>query len=185
MKDPEVENRRLRRTIADLTLDKLILQEVFRGKFRAPRAAVPAASTSFRRCRSPGAALAARSVGITRREPQGATGQRGRGDAHRRPRRASGAVWPLRLPQDRRAAEGGGPVRRRRLRRADLVARGAGGPGPTAHARTDPGGRRLVPAGCGPSTAIASGPTTSSNSRPNASPSPCPFVSVSTATRAS
>ncbi len=39
MKDLEIENQRLRKAIADLTLDKLILQEAARGNFRAPRAA--------------------------------------------------------------------------------------------------------------------------------------------------
>ena len=33
MKDLETENQRLRRAIADLTLDKLILQEAARGNF--------------------------------------------------------------------------------------------------------------------------------------------------------
>ena|SRR6478609_5326972 len=33
MKDLEVENQRLRKAIADLTLDKLILQEASRGNF--------------------------------------------------------------------------------------------------------------------------------------------------------
>ena len=33
MKDLEVENQRLRKAIADLTLDKLILQEAARGSF--------------------------------------------------------------------------------------------------------------------------------------------------------
>jgi transposase-like protein len=33
MKDLETENQRLRRAIADLTLDKLILQEASRGNF--------------------------------------------------------------------------------------------------------------------------------------------------------
>ncbi len=33
MKDPETENARLRKAIADLTLDKLILQEASRGNF--------------------------------------------------------------------------------------------------------------------------------------------------------
>ncbi len=49
MKDLEIENQRLRKAIADLTLDKLILQEAARGNFRAPRAAVHVSSTSFRR----------------------------------------------------------------------------------------------------------------------------------------
>jgi putative transposase len=33
MKDREIENQRLRKAIADLTLDKLILQEAARGNF--------------------------------------------------------------------------------------------------------------------------------------------------------
>ena len=33
MKEPETENQRLRKVIADLTLDTLILQEVARGTF--------------------------------------------------------------------------------------------------------------------------------------------------------
>jgi putative transposase len=33
MKDLEVENQRLRKAVADLTLDKLILQEASRGNF--------------------------------------------------------------------------------------------------------------------------------------------------------
>ncbi len=49
MKDLEIENQRLRKAIADLTLDKLILQEAARGNFRAPRAGVHVSSTSFRR----------------------------------------------------------------------------------------------------------------------------------------
>ena len=38
MKDLETENGRLLKAIADLTLDKLILQEASRGNFWAPRA---------------------------------------------------------------------------------------------------------------------------------------------------
>ncbi len=38
MKDLEVENQRLRKAIADLTLDKLILQEAARGRRLEPRA---------------------------------------------------------------------------------------------------------------------------------------------------
>src|SRR5829696_506060 len=36
MKDREIENQRLRKAIADLTLDKLILQEGARGKLLSP-----------------------------------------------------------------------------------------------------------------------------------------------------
>ena len=46
MKELETENQRLRKAIADLTLDKLILQEAARGTFRAPRADAPASSMS-------------------------------------------------------------------------------------------------------------------------------------------
>src|ERR671921_478462 len=38
LKDLETENQRLRKAIADLTLDKLILQEAARGNYGAPRA---------------------------------------------------------------------------------------------------------------------------------------------------
>jgi hypothetical protein len=37
MKDPELENQRLRKVVADLSLDKLILAEAGRGNFQAPR----------------------------------------------------------------------------------------------------------------------------------------------------
>ena len=46
MKDLEVENQRLRKAIADLTLDKLILQEAARGNRPAPRADAPASRMS-------------------------------------------------------------------------------------------------------------------------------------------
>jgi transposase-like protein len=39
MKDLEKENLRLRRTISDLTLDKLILQEAARGNWAPPKTA--------------------------------------------------------------------------------------------------------------------------------------------------
>jgi putative transposase len=46
MKELETENQRLRKAIADLTLDKLILQEAARGNVSAPRAGAPASSMS-------------------------------------------------------------------------------------------------------------------------------------------
>jgi transposase-like protein len=46
MKELETENQRLRKAIADLTLDKLILQEAARGNFGAPRVGAPVSSTS-------------------------------------------------------------------------------------------------------------------------------------------
>jgi len=36
LKDIETENTRLRRAVSDLTLDKLILQEAFRGELLSP-----------------------------------------------------------------------------------------------------------------------------------------------------
>src|SRR5215203_2096404 len=41
LKELETENQRLRKAIADLTLDKLILQEAARGNFEAPRVGAP------------------------------------------------------------------------------------------------------------------------------------------------
>ena len=46
LKDLETENQRLRKAIADLTLDKLILQEAARGNFQASRVDAPVWSTS-------------------------------------------------------------------------------------------------------------------------------------------
>jgi putative transposase len=46
LKELEAENARLRRAVADLTLDKLILKEAASGNYRAPRDAAPASSTS-------------------------------------------------------------------------------------------------------------------------------------------
>ena len=46
LKDLETENSRLRRAIADLTLDKQILTEAARGNYWTPRAGAPALSMS-------------------------------------------------------------------------------------------------------------------------------------------
>ena len=46
MKELETENQRLREAIADLTLDKLILQQAARGNFCAPGVGAPVSSTS-------------------------------------------------------------------------------------------------------------------------------------------
>ena len=48
LKELEMENQRLRRAVADLTLDKLILAEAARGNALAPRAGVFVLSTSER-----------------------------------------------------------------------------------------------------------------------------------------
>src|ERR671918_916665 len=44
LKALETENARLRRAVADLTLDKLILKGAAAGNYRAPRDAAPASS---------------------------------------------------------------------------------------------------------------------------------------------
>src|ERR671916_3488278 len=67
LKDLEAENARLRRAVADLTLDKQVLAEAARGSFQAPRAGAPASSMCDGRCRSPGAAPARRSGSTARR----------------------------------------------------------------------------------------------------------------------
>lgn len=40
LREPEAENARLKRAVAELTIDKLILKEVAEGKYRARRAGV-------------------------------------------------------------------------------------------------------------------------------------------------
>ena len=52
LKDLQKENERLRKAVADLTLDKLILSEAARGNFCAPRGAVPASIMFAQFCRS-------------------------------------------------------------------------------------------------------------------------------------
>src|SRR3712207_5308012 len=67
LKDLEAENARLRKAVADLTLDKQILTEAARGNYWAPRAGAPASSTCGGRCPSPSAAPARRSGSTARR----------------------------------------------------------------------------------------------------------------------
>ena len=67
LKALETENARLRRAVADLTLDKLILKEAASGNDGAPRVAAPASSTSETSFRSPSVAPARRSASIVRR----------------------------------------------------------------------------------------------------------------------
>src|SRR3954469_21128119 len=101
MKALETENQRLRKAIADLTLDKLILQEAARGNLLPPRA-------SARLCRAhPVCADHLRASRLSRARSasldpaQSTAGPRRRRAAHRRPDRAGAPVWPLRLSQDR------------------------------------------------------------------------------------
>jgi putative transposase len=114
LKELEAENARLRRAVADLTLDELILKEAAAGNYRAPRDAAPASSTSATSSGSPSAASAERSA-LGSAAPKRSTQRklpRGRDDgaerrsapAHRRPRRARPAARAVRLPQGRRAA---------------------------------------------------------------------------------
>ena len=67
LKELEAENTRLRKAVADLTLDKQILAEAARGNFQAPRAGAPASSMSSGRCPSPSAAPVWRSASTARR----------------------------------------------------------------------------------------------------------------------
>ena len=66
LKELEAENARLRKAVADLTLDKQILAEAARGNFQAPRAGAPASSTSCTRWVFLSAALVRRSVSTAR-----------------------------------------------------------------------------------------------------------------------
>ena len=71
LKELEAENARLRKAVAELTLDKQIPAEAARGNCRAPRAGAPASSTCGGRCPSPGAAPARRSASTARRSARG------------------------------------------------------------------------------------------------------------------
>src|SRR5919199_5285007 len=92
MKELETENQRLRKAIADLTLDKLILQEAARGNLLQPRAparlcrALPVRADHLRTSRLP----RARSAPLD--PAQSAAGPRRRRAAHRRPDRAGAPV---------------------------------------------------------------------------------------------
>jgi putative transposase len=82
MKELETENQRLRKALADLTLDKLILQEAARGNLLSPRASArlcrahPIRADHLRAPRLPGARAAPLDPA------QDAAGQRGRGGPH-------------------------------------------------------------------------------------------------------
>ena len=67
LKELETENGRLRRAVADLTLDKLILNEAAAGNYRAPRDGAPASSPFATSCRSPSAAPARPPASTARR----------------------------------------------------------------------------------------------------------------------
>ncbi len=67
LKDLEAENARLRKAVADLTLDKQILAEAARGNFQAPRAGAPVSSTSCTRWECLSGALVRRSASTARR----------------------------------------------------------------------------------------------------------------------
>src|SRR5215210_3496605 len=146
MKELETENARLRKAIADLTLDKLILQEAARGNLLPPRA-------SARLCRPHpvcAAHLRASRLSSARAAPlnsaQSAAGPRRRRAAHRRPDRAGAPVWPLRLSQDHGSSAGRGLAGERQARRVDLAPRGAQGTSEAAQARAAVvGGRVLHP----------------------------------------
>src|SRR5215207_7410083 len=130
LKDLETENTRLRRAIADLTLDKLILQEASPGKLLSP--------ARRRVCILRGARPASLDAA------QGPPWSRRRGAAQRRHRRACSAVRTLRLPQDRRAAAPSRLAHQRQAGRADLATRGAEGPQEATQTRTALADERIV-----------------------------------------
>ena len=78
LKDLEAENARLRRAVAELTLDQQILAEAARGGSWAPRAGAPVLGTCDGSCPSPSAASARRSASTARRSAgrRGAEGTR-------------------------------------------------------------------------------------------------------------
>jgi transposase InsO family protein len=94
IKELETENQRLRKAIADLTLDKLILQEAARGNLLPPRASTrlcgahPVCAERLRASRLPGAWSAPLHTA------QSPAGQRGRRATHRRSDRAGAPVRP-------------------------------------------------------------------------------------------
>src|ERR687884_286200 len=67
LKELEAENARLRKAVADLTLDKQILAEAARGNSGAPRAGAPVSSTSCTRRGCPSAAPVRCSASTARR----------------------------------------------------------------------------------------------------------------------
>src|SRR3954468_24384741 len=144
MKALETENQRLRKAIADLTLDKLILQEAARGNLLPPRASTrlcgahPVCADHLRAPRLP----RARSAPLD--PAQSAAGPRGRRTTYRRPDRTGVPVWPLRLSQDRGLATGCGLAGERQARRADLAPRGAQSAPEAAQALTALARRRVL-----------------------------------------
>jgi putative transposase len=72
LKEFETADARLRRAVADLTLDQLTLGEAASGNCRAPRVAAPAASRTFATsCRPPGAAPPGQHRSTRRKLPRG------------------------------------------------------------------------------------------------------------------
>src|ERR687893_3322007 len=67
LKELETENARLRRAVAELTLDEQIPKEAASGDYRAPRDVASASGTSETSSGSPSAAPAPRSASIARR----------------------------------------------------------------------------------------------------------------------
>src|SRR5215213_2123790 len=145
MKELETENQRLRKAVADLTLDKLILQEAARGNLLPP-------CTPARLCRTRDAGperlraprlQGARSASLN--SAQSAAGPRGRRAAHRRSHRAGTSIRPLRLSQDQRAPQRRGLAGERQAGRAHLAPRGAQSAGPATQARAAVVGGRVLP----------------------------------------
>ena len=127
MKELELENQRLRKAVADLTLDKQILAEAARGNClepRAPACLCRAHQSQAEHLRTPRLPRA-RSASLD--TAQGAAGQRRRGGAHGRHHCARTRVWALWLSQDHSPASGSGLGGERQAGGADLEAGGAEG----------------------------------------------------------
>ena len=100
MKALETENQRLRKAIADLTLDKLILQEAARGNLLPPCAPARLCRPHPDRADHLRASRLSRARAAPLDTAQSAAGQRRRRATHRPSHRAGAPVWPLRLSQD-------------------------------------------------------------------------------------
>src|SRR5215217_2311493 len=100
LKELETENQRLRKAVADLTLDKLILQEAARGNLLPPCAPARLCGAHPDRADHLRASRLSRTRSAPLDTAQSAAGPRRRRAAHRRPDRAGAPVWPLRLSQD-------------------------------------------------------------------------------------
>src|SRR5215211_4381295 len=145
LKELETENQRLRKAIADLTLDKLILQEAARGNLLPPCAPARLCRPHPDRADHLRASRLSRARSAPLDTAQSAAGPRRRRATHRPSHRAGAPVWPLWLSQDHGSSAGRGMGGERQARRADLAPRGAQGTSEAAQARAAVVGGRVLP----------------------------------------